>query len=365
MLITSIVGARPQFIKAAMVSSVLKKKKIPERMIHTGQHYNFKMSKIFFEELGLPEPAVNLNVGSGSHGTQTAEALRKIESELLSHPPDAVIVYGDTNSTLAGALAAAKLNIPIFHVEAGLRSCNQAMPEEINRIAADRLSSLLFVPTQTALFNLKKEGITKNVHLTGDVMYDSLLHFSRIAEKRSYIMKKLRLNPKDYQLLTLHRPSNVDNPHQLKKILGLIQDTANIKTIFPVHPRTEKILKPIKKQFKSTICFIPPVGYFDMLMLQKHAFRILTDSGGIQKEAYLQKVPCITIRTETEWIETTKNGWNRIVGKKIENLKTLLKAEKRPGAWKAFYGSGKASFKIADIIFKWLRKNKTRYTKSS
>jgi len=351
MRITSVVGARPQFVKAVMVSGALREHAIEERMVHTGQHYDAHMSKIFFDELNIPEPAVNLGIGSGTHGMQTSAAMQALERDFTKNPADAVLVYGDTNSTLAGALAASKLNIPVFHVEAGLRSFNRAMPEEINRVVSDHVSSLLFAPTEAAVINLKKEGLMEGVFLTGDVMCDALRLFAPAAEKKSGILKRLKIKAGEYQLLTLHRPSNVDEGKRLEKYLEIISD-AGIPTVFPVHPRTERELGSLCGRFEKWIRFIPPVGYLDMLMLEKNAVRILTDSGGVQKEAYMQKVPCMTLRAETEWVETALAGWNQIAGEDPRGLKRLLQNPPLPGPWRAFYGEGEAAQRIAEQILK-------------
>jgi len=354
--VTTIIGARPQIIKAVMVSKALAEKNIRERVVHTGQHYDYGMSDIFFRELEIPEPAINLGVGSGSHGVQTAETLKRVEKQLASGGTEAVIVYGDTNSTLAGAMAAAKLGIPVFHVEAGLRSFNRSMPEEINRVVVDHVSSLLFAPTETAVSNLEREGITRGVHLTGDVMCDSLYHFSEMSEQKSRVLAEHGLSDRQYQLLTLHRPQNVDHPARLERILDMVVG-ARIPTVFPVHPRTSRELSKFGHLRQKDILWIPPAGYLDMLMLQKHARRILTDSGGVQKEAYLHRVPCITIRSETEWVETTYEGWNRVVGEDLGRLETLLAEPEAPGDWKPHYGEGNASQRIAEIILNCPGKN--------
>lgn len=356
MLVASVVGARPQFVKAAVVSKALRKEGIPEKLIHTGQHYDYQLSEIFFKNLGLKKAALNLGVGSGTHAQQTAEAMKKLEKVFAADRPSAVLVYGDTNSTLAGALAAAKLRLPVFHVEAGLRSYNRSMPEEINRVVTDHVSSLLFAPTRKASKNLAREGIRKGVHLTGDVMQDSLKEFLPVAERRSKVLRHWGLTPRKYQLLTLHRPQNVDDPKKLEKILKITAGSG-IRTIFPVHPRTLRYARKLSRKFRHAISFVPPVGYWDMLVLEKTALRILTDSGGVQKEAYMLKVPCITVRTETEWTETTFGGWNRVVGTDTDNLKRLLRKGPHPAKWVPLYGQGNASEQIAKIIHKWLKRS--------
>lgn len=312
MKVTSIVGARPQFIKVKPVIDELKKKKIQHILVHTGQHYDYEMSKIFFNQLHIPKPKCNLGIGSCSQAQQTALMLAKIEKVLLRERPDLVIVYGDTNSTLAGALAAAKLNIRVAHVEAGLRSYNRSMPEEVNRVITDHISDLLFCPTKTAVKNLRKEGINKGVYLVGDVMHDVFIKSRPLLKKRK-ILSQYNLTPKKYLLLTIHRPQNTDNIINLKTILSALI-TSRKTVVFPVHPRAEKALKKIKGlEFKSFL-FLPPVSYLDMLVLEKNAKKIITDSGGMQKEAFWFGVPCITLRAETEWVETVKNGQNVLVG---------------------------------------------------
>jgi len=325
--IVSIVGARPQFIKLAPLSKVLREEGFKETIVHTGQHYDDNMSDIFFKELEIPEPDYNLGIGSGSHGEQTGKMLIAIEEVLMKRKPDLVIVYGDTNSTLAGALASSKLHIKLAHVEAGLRSFNKMMPEEINRIVTDHLSDILFCPTETAVKNLEKEGITKGVYLVGDIMFDALMYFSRISEEKSKILQNLKLNPKEYYLLTIHRAENTDNYDRLKNILLAIAQFRR-KAVFPIHPRTRSRIKEFnldKYLDNENILLIDPVGYLDMISLEKNAFAIFTDSGGVQKEAFWLRVPCITLRDETEWIETVKYGWNTLVGANIEKI---LEAER-------------------------------------
>lgn len=352
MKILTIVGARPQFVKAAPVSRELRKQHT-EILVHTGQHYDHNMSEIFFEELGIPKPDYNLEVGSSSHGRQTGEMLAKIEEILLKEKPDYVLVYGDTNSTLAGALAASKLHIPVAHVEAGLRSFNRKMPEEINRIMTDHISSLLFAPTDTAVKHLNNEGITDGVYNIGDVMYDATLYNIEIAEKKSKILDKLKLNPKKYCLATVHRAENTDNRQCMENILKSFKISEK-NIILPLHPRTRNKIKEhgLNDMLSSAdnIQFIDPVGYLDMLILEKNAEKILTDSGGVQKEAYFMQVPCITLRTETEWIETVESGWNTIVNTDIDKIISLINSYKIPDKYYDFYGNGKASEKIAEII---------------
>lgn len=309
MKILSVIGARPQFVKAATVSrTIARHSDIQEILLHTGQHYDKNMSMLFFEELTIPEPDYNLNIGSGSHAWQTGKMLEGIEDVLVKENPDWTLLYGDTNSTIAGALAATKLHIPVAHVEAGLRSFNRMMPEEINRIVTDRISDLLFAPTATAMKNLRNEGLAGITKFTGDVMYDSVLYYRAIVEKNpeAYSIPNL---PKNFLLATIHRAENTDDPRQLENILhafGLLP----FPVILPIHPRTKKIISGFT--VPSNLHLIEPVGYLTMLSLILKANKILTDSGGLQKEAYFLGTPCITLRTETEWIETLHDGWNTL-----------------------------------------------------
>lgn len=348
MKLLHIVGARPQFIKAAMVSRAWKGSG-DEIILHTGQHYDDNMSRLFFEELELPEPEINLGVGGGSHAEQTSRMLTGIDEYLESEQPEWVIIYGDTNSTLAGALCAAKRQMKIAHVEAGLRSFNRSMPEEINRILGDRVSDLLFCPTQAAVDHLKKEGITEGVFLVGDVMADSLKFFLQEAEARSKILENLDLITGAYGLVTIHRCGNVDDKQNLSSILAGLGDI-DFPLVFPVHPRTSKMIDEFGLQIPKNIQAIDPVGYLDMLMLEKNAECILTDSGGIQKEAYLFGVRCITLREDTEWVETVDAGWNCLAGanrSKISNtFRDFHPSIERP----EIYGNGHAADKIIDVL---------------
>lgn len=348
MKVVSVVGARPQFIKAAAVSRVLRRQH-KEVLLHTGQHYDDLMSDVFFRELDLPRPDVNLGVGSASHGRQTGEMLIGIERVLLEERPDWVLIYGDTNSTLAGALAAAKLGIPLAHVEAGLRSFNRTMPEEINRVVADRLSDLLFCPTRTAVENLAREGMTSGVHLVGDVMYDILLQSLPLAERRSDILERLGLVPGAYLLATIHRAGNTDVRENLSAIIAGL-NAAGERVVFPLHPRTRHALAQWGIVPAENVLLIEPVGYLDMLALEKNARLILTDSGGVQKEAYWLGIPCITLREETEWVETVEAGWNILVGTSVERIvkavHTFRPREERP----ALFGDGRAGEKIVEIL---------------
>lgn len=318
MRVMSVVGARPQFIKAAPVSKALREAGHHEILVHTGQHYDYKMSQVFFDELEIPEPDLNLGVGSGSHGWQTGQMLIRIEEVLLLEKPDWVLVYGDTNSTIAGALAACKLHIPLAHIEAGLRSFNRDMPEEHNRVLTDHCSDILFCPTQTAVDNLMHEGIIQGVNLVGDTMYDAVLQFAKIAQRRSTILQKLDVKSKEYLLTTVHRAYNTDEIDNLNNIFSALVEI-NEKIVFPMHPRTRQRIEQLDGIIdfdlpSSNVRIIEPVSYLDMLVLEKNAKVILTDSGGMQKEAYFFAVPCVTLRPETEWLETVETGWNIVTG---------------------------------------------------
>jgi UDP-GlcNAc3NAcA epimerase len=314
--VMTVIGARPQFMKCAPVSEYLREVAV-EILVHTGQHYDDCMSEVFFRDLKIPQPDYNLGIGSGSHGHQTGKILEAVEDLLEVEKPNAVLVYGDTNSTLAGALAASKVHIPVAHVEAGLRSFNRRMPEEINRVITDHISSLLFCPTKTAVNNLTREGVTQGVSLIGDVMYDALCRNLETAEKQSSALQRHGIRPKEYFLATVHRPENTDNATNLQSIASALVELANstAPVIFPVHPRTRTRLMDAAKNIDcSGLLLVEPVSYLDMLMLEKNAAAILTDSGGVQKEAFWLSVPCLTLREETEWIETVEAGWNFVVG---------------------------------------------------
>ncbi|MBN1136381.1 MAG: UDP-N-acetylglucosamine 2-epimerase (non-hydrolyzing) [Anaerolineae bacterium] len=350
MKVVSIVGARPQFIKAAPVSRALRQV-IHEVLVHTGQHYDYDMSAIFFDQLQIPPPDYNLEVGSGSHGWQTGTMLIRIEEVLLKEQPDWVLVYGDTNSTLAGALAAVKLHIPLAHVEAGLRSFNREMPEEYNRVLADHAADLLLCPTQTAMDHLAREGVTRGVHLVGDVMYDAVLYNIALAEQRSDPLARLGLAPGGYALATIHRPSNTDNPTQLQAILTTLQAlAADYPVVFPVHPRTRQKLSEFPASYTPNLQLVEPVGYLDMLLLERHARLILTDSGGVQKEAYFFAVPCLTLRRETEWVETIDTGWNRLVGGDLASVVQLARDFKPTGSPPPLFGDGHAAERITTLL---------------
>ena len=348
MKVATIVGARPQFIKAAPVSRWLRLHH-REVLIHTGQHYDDLLSEVFFRELEIPTPDYNLGVGSASHGRQTGEMLARVEEVLLEEKPDWVVVYGDTNSTLAAALAAAKLHIPVAHVEAGLRSYNRTMPEEINRVLTDHLSSLLFCPTDTAVRNLAREGITQGVYQVGDVMYDVALWGLEIAEQKSRVLESLGVEPGGYLLVTIHRPSNTDDPGNLRAIISALNDVAET-VVFPAHPRTQKALKHWGIFPNSNVRLTEPVSYLDMLVLEKHARMILTDSGGVQKEAYMLGIPCVTMREETEWVETVEAGWNILVGASRERIVEAVRNFKPAGERPPLLGDGNASRRIVEIL---------------
>jgi UDP-GlcNAc3NAcA epimerase len=343
--IASIIGARPQFIKAAVVSRHLSERDdIEELIIHTGQHFDETMSAVFFAELAIPAPAHNLGIQGGGHGEMTGRMMERLEPVLIAERPDAVVVYGDTNSTIAGALTAAKLHIPVVHVEAGLRSFNRRMPEEINRILADHLSSLLFCPTREAIRNLKREGITKGVHVVGDVMYDATLFAREKGLKTSTLLEKLHLRPGEYALCTLHRSENTDDARRFHEILAFLRAEADRRpVVFPAHPRTRQTL--IRNQVRTDgLIVIEPVGYFDMHRLLAGAALVLTDSGGLQKEAYFHRVPCVTLRAETEWIETIEAGWNRL----------WTVPDYKPRREIPDYGDGRAGRRTADIMSRFL-----------
>jgi UDP-GlcNAc3NAcA epimerase len=351
--IVSVIGARPQFVKAAPVSRALRRAGHEEFLVHTGQHYDPNMSDLFFEELDMPRPDVNLSVGSLLHGAQTGAMLAGIEEVLVREKPERVIVYGDTNSTLAGALASAKLHIAVAHVEAGLRSFNRAMPEELNRVVADHLSDILLCPSRTAVENLKNEGITRGVHLVGDVMYDAVLQFSERAETSSGILEKLGLESKRYLLATVHRAENTDDPLRLRSILAAFAELEET-VVFPVHPRTRKIIGEqggAESVVSSNVLAIDAVGYLDMLMLERHARLILTDSGGVQKEAYWLNVPCVTLRDETEWVETVEAGWNVLTGADRERIVEAVHSL-RPleTARVPLYGDGQVAERIVRVL---------------
>lgn len=350
MKILSIIGARPQFIKCAPLSREIRRE-YEEILVHTGQHYDPEMSDIFFKELQIPAPDYNLGIGSSSHGEQTGKMLIEIEKLLHKENPSLVLVYGDTNSTLAGALAASKLHIKVAHVEAGLRSFDRTMPEEINRVLTDHTSDLLFCPTETAVLNLKNEGITKGVYNVGDLMLDALNHNQKIAEDKSTILKDLDLNSNKYIVVTIHRASNTDSLENLSSIVNALCDI-DFPLVFPVHPRTEKYLKQYKlwEKLCRKVKVISPVGYLEMIKLMTHARKILTDSGGVQKEAYMLRVPCITMRENTEWVETMKDGGNVLVGADYKKIKDAILNFEGIKVKGNIFGDGNAANKIGKIL---------------
>lgn len=377
--IVNVVGARPQFIKYFAVLQAIRKfnetyaNTFNNILIHTGQHYDYKMSKIFFDELGINEPVYHLGVGSGSHGEQTAQIIQRVEVALKESKPDVVLVYGDTNSTLGTAISAVKLNIKVVHIESGLRSFNKCMAEEVNRILVDQVSTLLFCPSKTAVNNLESEGFKnildggKRTKLNnslqiyndmicptdrnkavvinvGDVMYDVLLRAVNIAQKKSTILQKLKLNSSEFYLLTLHRAETTDNIEKLNNIIAFINDNfIDEKIIFPMHPRIKKVFESYKHKLNFDIKFIEPLGYLDMLMLMKNSKLLMTDSGGMQKEAFWLKKPCITMRDETEWVETVESGWN-VLYKDFKS--SHIPTDKNLDC----YGDGNASDRIVSYI---------------
>jgi UDP-GlcNAc3NAcA epimerase len=357
MKIVTVIGARPQIIKAAALSRAIKShyaNEIQEIIVHTGQHYDENMSQVFFDELQIPHPDHNLHVGSASHGVQTARMTEGIEALLLKERPDFIVLYGDTNSTLAGAVAAAKIHVPIVHIEAGLRSFNKSMPEEINRIVCDHCSTLLFTPTKAGLENLKREGFpidnadpytidNPKVYHCGDIMYDNSLHFADIAEEKTDIIQRMELANKPFILATIHRDSNTDHPERLSAVFSaLMRLSMECQVVLPLHPRTSKLLKTNLKEdlqaqiFNSqSIHLIPPVSFLEMIALERHAQLVMTDSGGVQKEAYFFKKPCIILRPETEWVEIVQTG-NAILADADESRITQ--------AWQHFKGNPPTTF---------------------
>jgi len=374
--IITIIGARPQIIKSSALSRAIRTSfldKIEEIIVHTGQHYDENMSNVFFEEMEIPKPNYNLNVGSGSHGAQTAKMIEGLEKIFLDEKPNAIVIYGDTNSTIAGAIAAAKIHIPIIHIEAGLRSFNKLMPEEINRISADHMSTLLFSPTKTGISNLEKEGFSletkpkatidePNVYLCGDIMFDNSLYFSSISNEKSRILNNLGLEGEDYILCTIHRDSNTDIPQNLNavfKALVAIQEKSGLKIILPIHPRTkgklnELLEEGIKEKLDSNSNFliIPPAGFLDIIALEKNACIVITDSGGLQKEAFFFEKPCVILREQTEWVEIVENGNAILAGSNYDKIVSAFDEliERNDFTFPQFYGDGQAASFICDKI---------------
>jgi len=346
--ILTIVGARPQFVKAAVVSKAISEIGLNERIIHTGQHYDHQMSAIFWEELNIPLPVANLGVGSGNHGEQTGKMLQKLEAIILNQPekPIALLVYGDTNSTLAGAIVASKLHIPIIHVEAGLRSYNKKMPEEINRIMTDHVSHILFCSSEKGIKQLAEENITKGVYNVGDVMYDALLTFSDIAKKKFSLSDIVSLANEKFILTTLHRPSNTENLVNLNNILEAFSKIDS-PVFWPVHPRIKARIQNF--DLPPNLILSNPVSYFEMLVLLSNCNKVITDSGGLQKESYWMKKQCITIRDETEWTETLIGGWNSLVGANTARIVDQISLKPK-NEWKNLYGNGNAAKQIASVI---------------
>ncbi len=358
MKIVTVVGARPQFIKASAVSRVIRDDyagKIEEVLVHTGQHYDENMSKVFFDELDIPKPKYNLEISGGQHGAMTGRMLEAVEKVLLQEKPDWLLIYGDTNSTLAGALAAAKLHIPVAHVEAGLRSFNMRMPEEINRILADRVSSLLFCPTETAVNNLKADGISSGVYNVGDVMYDVALFCRDRAKQQSIILNDLKLTEGNFILATCHRAENTDDPKRLSEIVKALANIAStLPVVFPLHPRTSKLINDYRlKHYLDAVIVVEPLSFLDMVALEQAAKVILTDSGGVQKEAFFYGVPCLTMRDETEWVETVELGRNQLVGASeqaiLSAMSDIMKNEPVNAANP--YGDGMAAQSIVAKLF--------------
>jgi len=353
MKIITVIGARPQFIKAAVVSNAFRARGLKELILHTGQHFDNNMSDVFFDELGIPKPAFNLGIGGGSHGQNTGRMIEGIEKVLMKEKPDWLLVYGDTDSTLAGALAAVKLHIPVAHVEAGLRSFNRKMPEEINRVLTDHAAKLLFAPTEAAVANLFDEGIHSDKVLNvGDVMFDAALFYGAKADQQSRILDNLGIESKQFILATVHRAENTDAPERLKAIIQGMADSGR-QIVLPVHPRTKARMASASLVLPDNVIAIDPVGYLDMVMLEKHAALIMTDSGGVQKEAFFYHVPCITLRDETEWIELVEAGWNQIVPPlSADAITDAIALARTLGESIQPYGHGQASELIADQLSK-------------
>lgn len=349
--ILTIAGTRPQLVKIAAVSRVLRESFI-EVLVNTGQHYDYNMAGVFFDELNIPKPDYDLGIGSDTHGRQTGKMLIAVEEVVEKENPDAILVYGDTNSTLAGAIVASKLHIPLIHIEAGLRSFNKLMPEEINRIMTDHVSNILFAPTNVAVNNLQNEGITTRVFNVGDVMYDAVLYNMDLAEQK-YSLADFKLTSKGYYLGTIHRAENTDSKEILSSILSSF---AKLKeTVYlPLHPRTKLKIEQYGLQNlldnANNIKIVEPVSYLEMLLLEKYAKAIITDSGGVQKEAYFMKVPCITLRNQTEWVETVEIGWNQLVNPLEQDLASVLQNVTNGQPIEDLYGDGKAAFKITKIL---------------
>ena len=357
MRLLTVVGARPQFIKAAPVGAALDARGHEEILVHTGQHYDPAMSEVFFREMGIRPPDVNLSIGSGDPGWQTGSMLIALERVMHQRRPDAVIVYGDTNSTLAGTLAAVKLQLKVAHVESGLRSFNRTMPEEHNRVVADHCSDLLLCPTRTAVANLEREGIGSLARLVGDTMFDAVLRHREAAAARSGILGELGLPAGGYHLVTLHRPYNVDVPDRLRELLEALRALGE-PVVWPVHPRTRARIEALATvpdgPSGAGLRMIPPVGYLDMLQLEENARTVLTDSGGVQKEAFFLGVPCVTLRPETEWVETVACGWNVLAEGTVEGIGAAVRGfrDRPPDAGREAFGDGHAAARVVEEIEK-------------
>jgi UDP-GlcNAc3NAcA epimerase len=347
--VLSVIGNRPQFIKSAPLFEALENAGVEEILLHTGQHYDPELSAVFVEELGLPEPAYRLNGGSGTHAEQTARMLPGVEAAILAERPDAVVVYGDTNSTLAGALAAVKVGVPVAHVEAGLRSFDRTMPEEVNRVVVDAISTLLLCPSDTAVANLRREGATGGVHQVGDVMYDASVRLAPIARERSGVLRDTRVDPGGYVLLTLHREANA-RAESLREVAAALAELGE-PVVFPAHPRTRAVLERERVELPAAVRLVPPLGYLDFAALASQARVVATDSGGVQKEAYWYGVPCVTLRDSTEWLETVEAGWNVLVGTDARAIVAALRDAPRPDARPPLYGDGRAAERIAELLY--------------
>ena len=377
--ILTVIGARPQIIKAAAISRSIREKysnQVEEKILHTGQHYDQNMSAVFFEELGIPQPDFNLGVGSGKHGEQTAKMIAGIEEVLMNEPFDGILLYGDTNSTLAGAVAASKTHVPIFHVEAGLRSHNMAMPEEINRIVCDQLSSILFPPTETGMKNLREEGFLKSkaqfkngkerlVVNSGDVMFDNSLYFRELAKEKCDIIHRLGLTKNGYVLATIHRDNNTDSQERLTSIFQALLDIADrdgVKIVIPLHPRTKKMLPlnltpSVYERLKESerVSIIPPASFFEIIELERHARLVMTDSGGVQKEAFFFARPCVILRPETEWVEIVEHKAGILADADYDRiLKAYQELTGKPVTFPPLFGNGKAAETILETILDYL-----------
>lgn len=348
MKILSVVGARPEFVQAMPISQAMRARH-QEILVHTGQHYDYQMSQTFFDELDIPVPNYNLGVGSATQAQQTAEIMVGLEKVLLEEKPDFMIMRGDTNSSLAAALTASKLNIPFAHIEAGERSFNRVMPEEINRLVADRLANLHFCVSQVGEQNLVSEGITNSAYWVGDVMLDALLYALPIARTKSKILSQLQIEPKNYSLVTIHRAANTDDPLRLHQIIGALNQVSET-IILPVHPRTRKALSSLNVHIENNVRIIDPVGYFDMIVLEENARLIATDSGGVQREAYYLEIPCLTLRDETEWIATVQTRWNKLIGADQKMILDSWFDFIPPSEHPPIYGAGNAAQQISEIL---------------